>query len=244
MQTKWTLVALTLVVAVLPSRLWAFNFVPTPAEFAAWPHYCKARYVETSIGRTTEYAATVPRAARLSSEAAIGPLTYVHIHHYCAGMAILARARLEANPRLREQTLHQALQESSYTFRHIPPDSLMYSSVAANLATIEMARGNIEVATKYLTSAKDAKPSDPQPYIGLAILYRDTKRLPLAREALEEGLRATNGESAEVHYNLGLICFELKDNDCAVRHAHLAYDAGYPLPGLKRKLAASGLWQN
>ncbi len=244
MQTKWTLVALTLVVALLPSRLWAFDFVPTPAEFAAWPHYCKARYVETNIGRTGEFATMVPRAARLSSEAAIGPLTFVHIHHYCAGMSFLARARVEANPQARDQALRRALQESSYTFRHIPPDSLMYSSVAANLAAIEMALGNIDVATQYLTGAKNAKPSDPQPYIGLAILYRDTKRLPLAREVLEEGLRATNEESVEIHYNLGLICFELKDNDCAVRHARVAYAAGYPLPGLKRKLAASGLWQD
>jgi tetratricopeptide (TPR) repeat protein len=47
-------------------------------------------------------------------------------------------------------------------------------------------------------------------------------------------------DNVDVSYNLGLIYLELKDYDKAVAQAKLAYAAGYPLPGLKQKLAAAG----
>ncbi len=46
-----------------------------------------------------------------------------------------------------------------------------------------------------------------------------------------------------VNYNLGLVYFALKDYSAAMRHARVAYDLGFPLPGLKNKLAKVGKWE-
>lgn len=44
----------------------------------------------------------------------------------------------------------------------------------------------------------------------------------------------------EAHYNLGLVYIELNQFELARRHADVAYAAGYPLPGLKKKLSRLG----
>jgi tetratricopeptide (TPR) repeat protein len=46
--------------------------------------------------------------------------------------------------------------------------------------------------------------------------------------------------NAEVEYNLGLVHLNLKDYENARIHGKRAYDLGYPLPGLRRRLAAAG----
>jgi tetratricopeptide (TPR) repeat protein len=49
-------------------------------------------------------------------------------------------------------------------------------------------------------------------------------------------------DSAEVHYNLGLLYVAKKEYGLAKRHARKAYELGYPLPGLRNKLIAVGVW--
>lgn len=50
------------------------------------------------------------------------------------------------------------------------------------------------------------------------------------------------GDNANVHYNLGLAYFDLKDYDKALASAHRAYELGFPLPGLRNKLEKAGKW--
>jgi hypothetical protein len=64
--------------------------------------------------------------------------------------------------------------------------------------------------------------------------------LNLARDTLREADRISNGESIEVQYNLGLINLDLGDSLAAVENAKKAYAKGYPLPGLRRRLAQAG----
>jgi tetratricopeptide (TPR) repeat protein len=51
------------------------------------------------------------------------------------------------------------------------------------------------------------------------------------------------GDNANVHYNLGLAYFDLKDYDKALASAHRAYELGFPLPGLRNKLEKAGKWR-
>lgn len=51
-----------------------------------------------------------------------------------------------------------------------------------------------------------------------------------------------DGSSMEAHYNLGLLYHRLERYDEALAHALVAYDLGYPLPGLRNKLARIGHW--
>lgn len=50
-------------------------------------------------------------------------------------------------------------------------------------------------------------------------------------------------ENPTINYNLGLAYFTQKNYDKAAVYAHKAYGLGFPLPGLKQKLAAVGKWQ-
>ena len=51
------------------------------------------------------------------------------------------------------------------------------------------------------------------------------------------------GNSATIHYNLGLLYLDLKNYDQSVEHARKAYELGAPLPGLKNMLAEAGKWR-
>ena len=51
-------------------------------------------------------------------------------------------------------------------------------------------------------------------------------------------------DAVEAHYNLGLLYFNQKNFSKSVEHARLAYDLGYPLPGLKSKLMKKGHWES
>ncbi len=50
-------------------------------------------------------------------------------------------------------------------------------------------------------------------------------------------------EDPTINYNAGLMYLKVKDYDKALLHAKKAYEKGFPLPGLKNKLAALGKWE-
>jgi len=60
---------------------------------------------------------------------------------------------------------------------------------------------------------------------------------------LEEAV-ALAEDNANIHYNLGLAYFELKDYDKSLASAHRAYQLGFNLPGLRRKLERAGKWKD
>jgi tetratricopeptide (TPR) repeat protein len=58
---------------------------------------------------------------------------------------------------------------------------------------------------------------------------------------LGSALKLSSGD-ANIHYNLGLAYFELKDYEKATEQAKLAYGLGHPLTGLRDKLKRQGRW--
>lgn len=50
-------------------------------------------------------------------------------------------------------------------------------------------------------------------------------------------------DSPNLNYNIGLVYFQLNDFDKALSFAHKAYQAAYPLPGLRNKLKKAGHWK-
>jgi len=61
-------------------------------------------------------------------------------------------------------------------------------------------------------------------------------------QKLEASLELSE-DDMNVLYNLGLAYFELKDFDRSLELAHRAYEAGFPLPGLRNKLKSAGKWK-
>jgi len=63
-----------------------------------------------------------------------------------------------------------------------------------------------------------------------------------ALDQLENAARL-EPDNATAHYNIGLLYVKKKDYDKARASAQKAYAMGFPLPGLKNKLAAAGEWR-
>lgn len=59
-----------------------------------------------------------------------------------------------------------------------------------------------------------------------------------------EQARELDSNNPNVHYNLGLAYFDLREYDEALKSAHLAYAQGFPLPGLRDKLKRIGKWRD
>ena len=49
-------------------------------------------------------------------------------------------------------------------------------------------------------------------------------------------------DSGNLHYNIGLAYFEVREYEKSLAHAKRAYELGFNLPGLKEKLAKAGKW--
>jgi tetratricopeptide (TPR) repeat protein len=71
----------------------------------------------------------------------------------------------------------------------------------------------------------------------LYALGKTDKAFQMFREAAD-----LSPDNPTINYNLGLAYFQKKDYDNAVVYAKKAYGLGFPLPGLKNKLAAVGKW--
>jgi tetratricopeptide (TPR) repeat protein len=65
-------------------------------------------------------------------------------------------------------------------------------------------------------------------------------------EALEQYKVAEGllGDNPDLSYNLGLLYYARKEYQLAYEYASKAYDAGFPLPGLKQMLRESGHWKD
>jgi tetratricopeptide (TPR) repeat protein len=59
-----------------------------------------------------------------------------------------------------------------------------------------------------------------------------------------QGALELDPRSSEIHYNLGLAYTQKKDYERAMHHARVAYDLGFPLPGLRNRLRALGVWKD
>jgi tetratricopeptide (TPR) repeat protein len=69
-------------------------------------------------------------------------------------------------------------------------------------------------------------------------------KLGKRKDALEQLTSANElrPDDRNIHYNLGLLYFDEKNYDKAKQHAQRAYELGFPLQGLKKKLQSVGAW--
>lgn len=84
--------------------------------------------------------------------------------------------------------------------------------------------------------ANEVFPNNAETLLVWAIHQFRNKRFNAAQQILERAV-AIAPDYVEAHYNLGLVYVELNNAEAARKHATIAYDAGYPLMGLKNKLA-------
>jgi tetratricopeptide (TPR) repeat protein len=95
----------------------------------------------------------------------------------------------------------------------------------------------------YFDRAMRFRPDDYNVYLVYGIYLMDLGKTQDAVTQLEHAAELS-GENANVHYNLGLAYFALKNYEKALDQAHRAYALGFPLPGLRAKLEKAGKWQS
>lgn len=94
----------------------------------------------------------------------------------------------------------------------------------------------------YFQRAVQISPSDPATYVVMAIFEHKRKNYNAAKNYYLRAIEV-KPETAEAHYNLGLLLVTIDDLKGALKHAHQAYALGHPLPGLREKLKRKGVWQ-
>lgn len=85
-------------------------------------------------------------------------------------------------------------------------------------------------------------PRDGNVWLIEGIYQARMEQYDAARESYQRAIELMPN-APEAHYNLGLLYVETGDYELAREHAEKAYALGYPMPGLKSKLARLGEWE-
>jgi tetratricopeptide (TPR) repeat protein len=119
---------------------------------------------------------------------------YMHIHHYCAGLNFVNRARnMPSSARRRQGTLDAAIGNFDYFLAHIQPsfylrpDALMNRGIALSLLNRQ------GEATSNLLQAIEMNPKLTPAYTTLSSLYEKQKNRSKALETVSDGLRHNPG---------------------------------------------------
>jgi tetratricopeptide (TPR) repeat protein len=92
----------------------------------------------------------------------------------------------------------------------------------------------------YFERAFAFHPDDPDPYFIYAVYLHRKKDYAGALRQYKQA-ESLGLDSAELYYNLGLLYLDMNDLRQAKLYADRAYRNGYPLPGLKNRLARAGV---
>jgi tetratricopeptide (TPR) repeat protein len=227
----------TLALASLEAH--AFNFTPTEAEWATWPEMCKARYARTRIGSGSDFGTSVPPSVVQQWETQLGA-GWNYVHHHCAGMIYLDRAKLESNASQRKFLLGKSISEHSFALEHTPAGNPLAAEIRTRLGLTYREMGDRVKAAEQFDAALKVNAAYGSAYVGKAMLDRDQSKLDAAIDTLRKGNEATSGQSAEISHFLALLLLQQGRYEESRTFARQAYANGYPLPGLRDRLARAG----
>lgn len=232
--------SLLLVGAAAPAADW--TFAPEPAEYTTWPEHCRVQYSYIARGLNS-YGNAYSLALIETWRTRVGARTFSVLHHYCAAIVYLQRLRLQSDPHERTILIAKALDDGAFTYTRADPQSIVYPASAVVMAQAQFENKEVDAAIATLRSAIAAQPMRIEPYGALATIYRKQGHAAEALDVLMHADDASEGKSAEVKYNMGLLQVELGKIGEAVESAKQAYALGYPLPGLRNQLKRLGRWE-
>lgn len=132
-----------------------------------------------------------------------------------------------------------------YTLRAIPN----HHTALATLSTVALRDHEVQIKGMrypvecYFDRALRFTPDDGAVYGTYGSYLFSLGQVDRAGEMFKKGL-AYEPDNMTLNYNLGLVYFKQHDYDKARTYAKKAYAAGYPLPGLKNKLAELHQWDD
>ena len=231
--------AALLLLALTPWSAYAFNFTPTDAEWATWPEMCKARYATTRIGSGSTFGSQVRPAAIEQWQTQLGA-AWNYVHHHCAGLIYLDRAKLETLPSQRKFLLNRSLSEHRFALEHTPPDDPFAAEIRTRIGLTLREAKQYTDALQSLDAAIAVNQRYGDAYVAKALVQRDQNKTRECLATLRAGDEATGGQSLEINHFLAVVLMQQEQFEEAREHARRAYSLGYPLPGLRDKLKAAG----
>src|SRR3569833_207697 len=170
--TKLMLGLAGLVMALPATAEWK----PSPAEKATLPPYCAARFVVFLVVFLCWWDS-------MGSD-------FMHVHHYCAGLNFVNRARgMGSSNKDRQGTLEAALRNFDYMLAHTHPDFSLRPEILMNRGIALSMMKRTGEAVGELMKAIEADPKQPRAYMTLADLYSQQKNRAKALETDTENLR-------------------------------------------------------
>ncbi len=175
--------ALALALAgALPETVCAVEpWKPSASELRALPRYCQDRF---RYGASRKHPVVARWYATFGDD-------FVHIHHYCAGINFLNRARRSfGDPKRRLFNYQRAVGNLGYIVTHVSSRFPLLPAAYYHRGQALEGLGRPADAVRDYMAAIEAKPGYPPPYVALSELHRRAGRLEEARAVLEKGLRA------------------------------------------------------
>jgi tetratricopeptide (TPR) repeat protein len=232
-------IGLALPLLFLPWLASGYEFKPTEAEWATWPPYCKARYATTRIGKGGGYGGKISQSEIQQWQQLTGA-GWLYLHHHCAGLAYLQRAKVEANASDRRFLLNRSVNEYRLALENTPISDPFAAEIMVQLGLTYREARDFPAAYDLFDKAIATHPEKAESYVAKAMTLRDEKRVDAALETLAAGDAATSGKSAEIQHFIATLLMQQRRFEEARGYARRAYELGYPLPGLKDSLARAG----
>lgn len=165
---------LTLLALLLPITPASAGWEPTQAELGTLPPYCAARFHAGAD-------------ALRSWKASMGP-DFIHIHHYCAGLNFMNRARGSFSSG-RQDIVVAAVREFDYMLDHAAADFYLRPEILMNRGIALALLNRAGEAVGNLIQAIERDPGQPRAYMALADLYLKQNNRSKALATVVEGLR-------------------------------------------------------
>lgn len=172
--------SLVFLAMLLPAPLAMAGWAPTQVEMATLPAYCAVKFDEAKHAESAEmWRSTMGRG------------NFVHIHHYCAGLNFVNRARgMTSANKSRQGTLEGALRNFDYVLAHTQPDFYLRPEIMMSRGITLSMMNRTGEAIGDLMKAIEADPKQPRAYMTLTDVYSNKlKNRAKALETVTEGLR-------------------------------------------------------
>lgn len=119
------------VAAFVPVMVKASETRPiSAAEIMALPEYCAARFGND-------------HALKERWNTQMGIQGFLHVHHYCSGLAYMRRASAVVDPQKRRYPLQQAINEFDYVLRNWAPSFYLYAPAQQQRAFAQAMLGRL-----------------------------------------------------------------------------------------------------
>ena len=232
---------LIVAIAQMPAETaMAFSYGPeSQAEWDGWPMVCKVRFTVSLEGRNSVYANSFPPETVKRWADQYGDC-WGMLHHHCAGILFLQRAKFAPSQRERQFDLNSAVQQHEFSLKTCPKSNRQFSVALTHMGMVYTETREYAKAERMFEDAIELHPDYDGAYIAKGIMLKRAGKREQSLAALQAGSTATQGSSPELEYALGLAYFDSNQFENAREHARKAYSLGYPLPNLKDKLAKVG----